>query len=60
MKALRLMNGSARVTPVQRKDTRESEICLIDYAHCPSHDICWLVDIGSGCDSQDSCFIDTN
>jgi len=60
LKTVRMINGVGRLVPVARKDTQESEICLIDYAHCPQHDLCWIADFGSGCDSKDNCFVDTN
>ena len=58
MKYLRAVNCSSRVVPVARKN--ESEVCFIDYASCPTRDTCWVLDIGSGCESHDGCIIDTN
>jgi len=46
------------VVPSARKE--ESEICFIDYASCPVRDTCWVLDLGSGCESHDGCIIDTN
>lgn len=60
VKAMRLVNGAPGFVPFEGKDTTDSEICLIDYAHCPTRDLCWIIDFGSGCDTQDNCIIDTN
>ena len=58
MRHLRLAGGANVVgSPVHRGES--SDICLIDYAHCPHGDTCWIVDFSSGCESSDSCFIDT-
>jgi hypothetical protein len=38
----------------------ETEYCLIDYTHCPVQDTCWLLDLGSGCESRDMCIVDTS
>jgi hypothetical protein len=53
-----VVNGSSVVVPASSK--KESEVCFIDYAQCPVRDICWVLDLGSGCNTQDSCIIDTN
>lgn len=55
---LRSVNGSSMVIPSAPKS--ESEICFIDYASCPVRDVCWVLDLGSGCDTHDGCIIDTN
>lgn len=55
---LRVVNGSSVVVPASSK--KESEVCFIDYAQCPVRDICWVLDLGSGCVTHDGCIIDTN
>ena len=56
MKHLRVANGSALAVPVARRSV--SDICLVDYSHCPVGDTCWLMDFDTGCDTSDSCIID--
>ena len=58
MKHLSAVNGSSVVVPASSRN--ESEFCLIDYAHCPTRDTCWVLDLGSSCDPHDGCIIDTN
>lgn len=56
VKHLRAANGSALAVPVVGKAV--SDVCLVDYSHCPVGDTCWLIDFDTGCDSSDSCIID--
>jgi len=51
---LRLANGGG----TSRK-TEDSEACFVDYSHCPSSDLCWILDLGCGCQNTDNCIIDT-
>jgi hypothetical protein len=55
---LRVVNGSRLRIPSASK--KESEFCLIDYAQCPTRDVCWVLDLGSSCESHDGCIVDTN
>ena len=57
MRHLRVANGSVRSVPTARRES--SEICLVDYSHCPNADVCWLLDFNGGCDTSDNCIIDT-
>jgi hypothetical protein len=59
MRHLTLAN---RWQPIRRPAGKspDSDMCLVDYAHCPTSDVCWLIDVGSGCDAHDGCIIDTN
>ncbi len=57
MRHLRVANGAVRSVPVAKREA--SEICLVDYAHCPNADLCWLFDLDDGCVTADSCIIDT-
>ena len=59
MKHLKVANGSLVVVGAG-KESEVSETCLVDYAHCPESDVCWLIDAGSGCNKRDNCIIDTN
>lgn len=59
MKHLRLANGSATGLAGARRDSSVSEICLVDYSHCPQSDLCWLIDAGCGCQERDNCIVDT-
>lgn len=36
-----------------------SEVCFVDYSHCSVSDICWVLDLGCGCQNHDGCIIDT-
>ncbi|MBM3308537.1 MAG: hypothetical protein FJY74_09450 [Candidatus Eisenbacteria bacterium] len=38
--------------------TPDTDFCLLDYAQCPTRDICILVDMGSGCTNDDWCLVD--
>jgi hypothetical protein len=53
---LRVVNGGSLVVPSEGKEA--SDICLVDYSHCPTRDLCWVVDIDNGCVSADSCVVD--
>ncbi|MBN2565381.1 MAG: hypothetical protein JXB46_06690 [Candidatus Eisenbacteria bacterium] len=58
MKHLRVVNGTCLVVPAQRKEA--SEMCLVDYSHCPVRDLCWIADFEGGCPSADSCVVDVS
>jgi hypothetical protein len=32
----------------------------VDYSQCPTSDLCWLFDLGCGCQHRDNCIIDTS
>lgn len=52
---LRLANGGGG----RPGKTEDSEACFIDYSHCPTSDLCWVLDLGCGCQNTDNCIIDT-
>lgn len=54
MKHIRTVNRPS--SPVARKET--SDMCLVDYSHCSTSDVCWLFDLDAGCDTRDNCIID--
>jgi hypothetical protein len=56
LRHLRVANGPAGGVPVARRAV--SDVCLVDYSHCPVGDTCWLMDFDNGCDSSDTCIID--
>lgn len=56
MKHFRVANGFGPVSPGSRREA--SEICLVDYSHCPNADLCWLFDLDNGCVTADSCIVD--
>lgn len=56
MKHLKAANGRPAAGPVARREA--SDICLVDYSHCPNADVCWLFDLDNGCDTADNCIID--
>jgi hypothetical protein len=58
VKHLTAVNGTTLLIPAARKES--SEICFVDYSHCPEHDLCWLIDVNGSCTSTDNCIIDTN
>lgn len=58
MRHVKLANGSAVGFPAAERQS-DSEICFVDYSHCPESDLCWLMDLGAGCSSKDNCIIDT-
>lgn len=47
------------VSPSVATDPQESEACFVDYSHCPASDVCWLLDLGCGCEKRDNCIVDT-
>jgi hypothetical protein len=56
---LRLASRLAR--PAERAhETTQSEVCLVDYAHCSERDTCWIIDFSSNCEGHDGCLIDTS
>lgn len=57
MKHLRIANTPVGSVPTARREA--SEICFVDYSHCPNADLCWLADFDSGCVTADSCIVDT-
>ena len=57
MKHLKVANGFGRSVPGARREA--SDICLVDYSHCPNADVCWIFDFDNGCTTADSCIIDT-
>ncbi len=57
MKHLKVANGFGRSVPGARREA--SDICLVDYSHCPNADVCWIFDFDNGCTTVDSCIIDT-
>jgi hypothetical protein len=56
MKHLRLVNTARVVLPVAGKEA--SDICLVDYSHCPVRDLCWVIDAEGGCVTADGCIFD--
>ncbi len=56
MKHLKVANGFGRSVPGARREA--SDICLVDYSHCPNADVCWIFDFNGGCPTADSCVID--
>ena len=54
---MKVAGGLARSVPVARREA--SDICLVDYSHCPNADLCWLLDFDNGCVTADSCIVDT-
>jgi hypothetical protein len=57
MRHLKVANGIRPGVPAAEREA--SEICLVDYAHCPNADLCWIADLDGGCVTADSCIIDT-
>ena len=57
MRHLKVANGTGLVVPAAAREA--SEICLVDYSHCPNADVCWVLDFNGNCDTSDSCIIDT-
>jgi hypothetical protein len=53
---LRLANGGRERPRV----TEDSEACFVDYSQCPTADLCWVLDLGCGCQNRDNCIIDTS
>jgi hypothetical protein len=56
MRHLRVVNGTTLTVPLENKET--SDICLVDYSHCPARDLCWVVDADNGCVTSDGCIFD--
>jgi hypothetical protein len=57
MRHLRAANGVHQPVPAAEREA--SEICLVDYSHCPNADLCWIADFDNGCVTADSCIVDT-
>ncbi len=55
MMHLRVANAGC---PAPRK-AEDSEVCFVDYSQCPTSDLCWVLDLGCGCQNTDNCIVDT-
>jgi hypothetical protein len=57
MKHLKVAGCARLVVPAAEREA--SDLCLVDYSHCPNADLCWIADFDGGCNSVDNCIFDT-